>query len=160
MPSFDIVSKVAVHEVTNAIDQANREVKARFDFKDSNANFAYQEDKITLTAPSKFQLQQMITILDGKLTKRNINLSCLDRGNISETLNEAKQIITIKQGINHELGKKISKAIKDSKLKVQATNMENQIRVTGKKRDDLQDVIALLRKTEFELPLQFENFRD
>ena len=105
MPSFDIVSKVIVHELVNAIDQANREVKTRFDFKDSNANFAYSEDKITLIALNKFQLQQMAQILDTKLTKRGIDITCLERAEATESLHEARQVITIRQGIDHETGK-------------------------------------------------------
>lgn len=160
MPSFDIVSKVALHEITNAIDQANREVSTRFDFKDTNARFELSENKITLIAPAKFQLQQMIPILENKLTKRGIDLICLSHEEPQESLHEAKQVINIKQGIDHEVGKKITKVIKDSKIKVQASIMGEQIRVTSKKRDDLQEVIAMLRKEQLGLPLQFENFRD
>lgn len=160
MPSFDIVSKVSLHEITNAIDQANREVSTRFDFKDTNAHFEYAENKITLVAPTKFQLQQMIPILETKLTKRGIDLICLTRDEVQESLHEAKQIITIRSGIDHEFGKKITKTIKDSKIKVQTALMGEQIRVTGKKRDDLQQIIGLLRDQQFGIPLQFENFRD
>lgn len=160
MPSFDIVSKVDMHEATNAIDQANREIKTRFDFKDSNANFELAENKINLTAANKFQLQQMLPILQAKLSKRNIDISCLEYGDPQESLHEAKQAITIKQGINQELAKKITKLIKDTKLKVQSTIQGEQLRVTGKSRDDLQTIISLLRKEKLELPLQFENFRD
>lgn len=162
MPSFDIVSKVAVNEINNAIDQANREVKTRFDFKDSNAHFEHSENKITLIAQNKFQLQQMTQILDAKLVKRGVDINCLERADATESLHEARQIITVKQGIDHDIGKKINKLIKDSALKVQTAIMGEQIRVTGKKRDDLQDVIALLRKEQEKIgvPLQFENFRD
>ena len=162
MPSFDIVSKVAVHELANAIDQANREVKTRFDFKDSNACFEYSENKITLIAMNKFQLQQMALIMDAKLAKRGIDISCLDRADATESLHEAKQIVTVKQGIDHETGKKINKIVKDAALKVQTAIMGEQIRVTGKKKDDLQAVIALLRSAQERvgIPLQFENFRD
>ena len=162
MPSFDVVSKVAVNEITNAIDQANREVKTRFDFKDSNARFEYSEDKITLIALNKFQLQQMVQILDAKLVKRGIDIVCLDRAEATESLHEARQVITVKQGLDHDTGKKINKIVKEAALKVQTAIMGEQIRVTGKKRDDLQDVIALLRKEQDKVgvPLQFENFRD
>lgn len=160
MPSFDIVSKVAIHEITNAIDQANREVKTRFDFKDTNACFELKDDKITLIAPNKFQLQQMSPILESKLIKRGIDLVCLDRAEPTESLHEAKQVITIRQGIDHETGKKINKLIKDGNFKVQSSIMGEHIRVTGKKKDDLQTVIAMLRKAELEIPLQFENFRE
>lgn len=160
MPSFDIVSKIAIHELNNALDQANREVQNRFDFKDTNAHFEFKENKVTIVAPNKFQLEQMAQILDGKLVKRNIDLTCLDRATPTESLHEAKQVITIKQGIDHEIGKKINKAIKDSGLKVQSSIMGEQIRVTGKKKDDLQAVITFLRKSQFGVPLQFENFRE
>jgi cyclic-di-GMP-binding protein len=160
MPSFDIVSKVPTHEIANAIDLANREVKTRFDFKDTNAHFDYKEDKITLVAQSKFQLQQMTQILDSKLVKRNIDISCLKRDEPTESLHEAKQVVTIRQGIDHDMGKKINKIIKDANLKVQSSIMGEQIRVTGKKRDDLQTAIAALRKEELGIPVQFENFRD
>ena len=160
MPSFDIVSKVSLHEITNAIDQANREVQNRFDFKGTNAHFEFAEDKITLVAPAKFQLEQMQPILETKLTKRGIDLKCLEYADATENLSEAKRVITVRQGIEHEIAKKINKHIKDSNLKVQSSIMGEQIRVTGKKRDDLQEVIANLRKGDFGVPLQFENFRD
>lgn len=160
MPSFDIVSKVDEHEMTNAIDQANREVQNRFDFKDTNAHFKYEANTITLIAPSKFQLEQMTSILQTKLTKRGIDMNSLSYEQIQESLHEAKQTITIRQGIDQETAKKISKLIKDSKLKVQSSNMGDQIRVTGNKRDDLQAAIAILRKESLGLPIQFENFRN
>lgn len=160
MPSFDIVSKINMHEMTNALDQANREITNRFDFKGSNAKFELGDDKITLSAQSIFQLQQMVMILELKLAKRQVDTKCLKFNDPQETLNQAKQIIEIQQGIKQDLAKKIMKFIKDAKLKVQATIQEDQVRVTGKKRDDLQEVIALLRGQKFELPLQYENFRD
>lgn len=162
MPSFDIVSKINMHELTNALDQANREIINRFDFKGSNAKFELSDNdtKITLSAQSTFQLQQMVMILELKLAKRQIDTKCLKFNDPQETLNQAKQIIDIQQGINQEQAKKIIKLIKDSKLKVQATIQEDQVRVTGKKRDDLQDVISLLRGQKLDLPLQYENFRD
>lgn len=160
MPSFDVVSKVPLHELTNAVDQANREVATRFDFRNTNARFELADNKITLIAPNKFQLQQMMIILDSKVAKRNIDLACLDRADPEENLREARQIVTIRQGIDHELGKKITKLIKDSKIKVQSSVMEDHLRITGKKRDDLQEVIAMLRQAKLDLPLQFENFRD
>jgi uncharacterized protein YajQ (UPF0234 family) len=160
MPSFDIVSKVDLHELTNAIDQANREVQTRFDFKDSNASFKYVDDKITLIAQSKFQIDQMTTVLHAKLAKRGISIAFLTSGEIQESLHEARQEITIKQGIDHENGKKINKLIKDTKMKVQSSIMGDHLRITGKKRDDLQEAIAMLRKASIGIPLQFENFRD
>lgn len=160
MPSFDVVSKIDIHEVTNAIDQANREIKTRFDFKDTNARFEHTEDIVTLVSPNKFQLQQMQQILESKLVKRGIELSCLELDDIHESLHEATQKITIKHGIDHDLGKKINKLIKESDLKIQSNIMGDHVRITGKKRDDLQDAMALLRKEQLGIPLQFENFRD
>ena len=160
MPSFDIVSKIDMHEVTNAVDQANREVNTRFDFKNTNAKFELAEDKIILSAQNTFQLQQMLTILENKLAKRQIDIRCLKKNDPQEILHEAKQLINIRQGIDQELAKKSTKLIKNSKLKVQAAIQGEQIRVTGKKRDDLQEVIAMLREQKLEVPLQYENFRD
>jgi len=160
MPSFDITSKVDMHEITNAIDQANREIENRFDFKDSHATFELKKDEIILFAQNTFQLQQMIPILELKMTKRKLDIRSLKINKPEENLSQAKQTMTIKQGIDHDLGKKITKLIKDSKIKVQASMQGEQIRITGKKRDDLQEIIALLNQQNFELPLQFENFRD
>ncbi len=160
MPSFDIVSKIDHHEATNAVDQANREVKTRFDFKDTNAHFELAENIITLFAPNKFQLQQMQQILEPKLAKRGIDLACLERGEIQESLHEARQKVTIKYGIDHEAGKKINKLIKESPVKVQSSIMGDHVRVTSKKKDDLQAIMALMRKSDLGVPIQFENFRD
>lgn len=160
MPSFDIVSKVALNEVTNAVDQATREVTTRFDFKDSGARFEHAKDNVTLIAQNKFQLEQMVTILNTKLTKRGVDVGSIKFDKPQESLHEARQVATIQQGIEQEIAKKIVKMIKDSKLKVQSAIMGDHIRVTGKKRDDLQNAIALLRDGEFDIPLQFENFRD
>ena len=160
MPSFDVVSKIDKHETINAVDQANREVKNRFDFKDTDSRFELADNIITLIAPSKFQLQQMQQILEPKLVKRGIDINCLIRDEIQESLHEAKQKITIKHGIDHDIGKKINKLIKGMDIKVQSSVMGDHVRVTGKKRDDLQGVMDLLRKEELGIPLQFENFRD
>lgn len=160
MPSFDIVSKIDQHEAINAIDQSNREVKNRFDFKNTNAHFELKENVITLIAPNNFQLQQMQQILEPKLVKRGIDLNCLTYGDVSESLHEAKQEITIKHGIDHDIGKKINKLIKDLQLKVQSSTLNDRVRVTAKKRDDLQAVMASLRQEELGIPLQFDNFRD
>ena len=160
MPSFDIVSKIDKHEASNAVDQANREVKNRFDFKDTNSHFELVEDVITLVAPNKFQLQQMQQILEPKLVKRGIDINCLVHDEIHESLHEATQKVTIKHGIDHEFGKKINKLIKESQIKVQTSIMGDHVRIVGKKRDDLQEVIALLRKEQLGIPLQFENMRD
>jgi len=160
MPSFDIVSEIDSHEITNAIDQANKEVSTRFDFKGSNASFEHQDDNIVMKAESTFQLQQMLPILFAKMGKRGIDISSLESGKIQDTGKTAQQSITLKQGIGADLAKKIVKLIKDKKMKVQAAINGDKVRVTGKKRDDLQEVIQMLRTEELEQPLQFNNFRE
>jgi hypothetical protein len=160
MPSFDIVSKVDLHELDNAVDQTNREVTNRFDFKGTNARAELAENIITLIAPAEFQIKQVYDILRTRLSKRGIDVLCLETSRITESVNEARQIITVKQGIDQELAKKITRIIKDAKLKVQSTIQGEQVRVTGKKRDDLQEAISLLRNSKMELPLQYVNFRD
>ncbi len=160
MPSFDIVSELDPHEVTNAVDQASREVSTRFDFKGTGAKFELAELVITLSAPADFQLKQMMDILKLKLTKRGIDIVCMKVDEPVVTGQTTKQVATLRQGVDTELGKKIQRLIKDSKLKVQAAIQDKQVRVTGKSRDDLQAVIALVRGGKLELPLQFTNFRD
>ncbi len=160
MPSFDIVSKIDSHELSNAIDQANREVDNRFDFKGTNAKFELNEGKITLIATSEFQLKQMDDILRNKMVKRDVDTLSLHYNEPQTNLSEARQIVDVKEGIDQASAKKIVKLIKDQKLKVQASIQGDQVRVTGKKRDDLQEVIALLKEQKLELALQYENFRD
>ena len=160
MPSFDIVSELNPHEVANAIDQANREVSTRFDFKGTNAKFELKEFVVTLSAPADFQLKQMMDILKLKLTKRGIDIVCMKVDEPIVTGQTAKQVATLRQGIDTELGKKIQRMVKDSKLKVQAAIQDKQVRVTGKSKDDLQSAIALVRGGKLDLPLQFTNFRD
>jgi hypothetical protein len=160
MPSFDIVSEVDLHEVANAVDQANREVGQRFDFKGTNAKFELKESVVTLSAPADFQLKQMLDILRLKLAKRGVDVECLKVDEPVVTGQTARQTVTLRQGIDTELGKKIQRLIKDAKLKVQAQIQDKQVRVSGKSRDDLQSVIALVRKGGFDLPLQYTNFRD
>ncbi len=160
MPSFDIVSEFNLHEVTNALDQASREVDQRFDFKGTDAKFEQKETVITLSAPADFQLKQMIEILKLKLAKRGIDVACLKIDEPVMTGQTARQVVTLRQGVDTELGKKIQRLIKDSKLKVQAAIQDKQVRVTGKSRDDLQSAMAMVKKGGFELPLQFTNFRD
>ncbi len=161
MPSFDIVSEFDTHEVHNAVDQANKEVSTRFDFKGSNAQFELQEGSILMKAESTFQLKQMLPILFAKMTKRGVDIACMESGNIQDTGKTAQQPITLNQGIETPIAKKIVTLIKDKKLKVQTAIQGEKLRVTGKKRDDLQQVIAMLRADDsIELPLQFENFRD
>ena len=160
MPSFDIVSEVDTHELTNAVDQANRELATRFDFKGVDAKFVRDDDNIAMSAPSEFQLQQMTDILRARLTARKIDARCLEFGDIETNLAGARQKIAVKQGIERELAKKIQAAIKDAKLKVDTQINGDKLRVSGKKRDDLQAAMAVLRAAEFERPLQFDNFRD
>jgi len=160
MPSFDVVSEIDKHELTNAIDQANRELTNRFDFRGTNARFELDDLVVSMSAPSEFQLQQMMDILRQRLTARAIDVRCLDLGSVESNLAGARQKVTVKQGIEQALGKKIVARLKDAKLKVEAQINGDKLRVNGKKRDDLQAAIAELRKAEFEFPLQFNNFRD
>lgn len=160
MPSFDIVSEVDQHEVNNAVDQANREIGARFDFKGSDASIEYADNALKLEAQNEFQVDQMRDILEKKLAKRGIDLGALKPDKVEESGTRARQKIEVRQGIDQDTGRKIVKLVKESKLKVQASIQGDQLRVTGKKRDDLQDAIALLRKSDVGLPLQYQNFRD
>ena len=160
MPSFDIVSEVDTHELTNAVDQASRELTTRFDFKGVDAKFELDDQVISQSAPSDFQLQQMTDILRGRLVARGIDARCLEFGDIETNLGGARQKITVKQGIERELAKKIQSTLKEAKLKVDSQINGEKLRVNGKKRDDLQAAIALLKGAEFEQPLQFDNFRD
>jgi uncharacterized protein YajQ (UPF0234 family) len=160
MPSFDIVSELDLHELANAVDQANREVTTRFDFKGANAKYVLSDLIVTLEATSDFQLKQMVDILIQKLTKRGIDVSALDASPPELALNSAKQKVTMRNGIDTDSARKIVKIIKNSKIKVQAAIQGEQVRVTGKKRDDLQEVIAMLKGEKLELPLQYTNFRD
>ncbi len=161
MPSFDIVSEIDNHELQNAADQANKEVTTRFDFKGTNSSFELSGEEIKMQTESEFQLDQMYDMLTGKMTKRGIDIRCLERGDMDLQLKTAKQSITVKQGLESADAKKIVKLIKDEKLKVQASIQGDSVRVTGKKRDDLQTAMALLKeKDPVGLPLQFNNFRD
>lgn len=160
MPSFDIVSKTDSHELTNAIDQTTRELSTRFDFRGTDARCELEKNTITLIAPSDFQLKQIDEILRNKLAKRNVDVRALDYKDPEVKLNEARQKVEVKQGIDTETAKKIVKLIKETNLKVQAAIQGEQVRVTGKKRDDLQAVMAMLREAKLNLPLQFDNFRD
>lgn len=160
MPSFDIVSQVDAHETSNAVDQANREVTTRFDFKGSGANYTLEERVVTMEAQSEFQLQQMLDILQTKLTRRGVDISCLEIAEPETVGKQARQRITLREGLDAPLARRVVKIIKDSKLKVQAAVQGDQVRVTGKKRDDLQQVMSLLREANIDLPLQFINFRD
>ena len=160
MPSFDVVSEINAHEVANAVDQSNREIQQRFDFKDTGAVFELSELTVTMRAEVEFQLKQMLEILKVRLAKRGIDVMCVDPQDPTSNLASATQEVLLKHGIDQETGKKVQKLIKESKLKVQAALQGDKVRVTGKARDDLQEAIALLRKAKLEVPLQFNNFRD
>jgi len=160
MPSFDVVSEVDFHEVTNAVDQANRELTTRFDFRGVEATFERSDDTITMTADADIQLQQMLDILQNKLHRRGIDIACLDIADATKLGKQVKQKVGIKQGLDKDTSRKIVKLIKEKKLKVQAAVQGEKVRVTGKKRDDLQQTIAVLKAAELELPLQYDNFRD
>jgi cyclic-di-GMP-binding protein len=162
MPSFDAVSELDSHELTNAVDQANRELAQRFDFKDTGASFELKEKELTvsLKAPAEFQLKQMLDILTQRLSKRGIDVRCMEKQDAVTNLAEARQDVILRHGIDQETGKKLQKILKESKLKVQAQIQGEQLRVTGKQRDDLQSAMALMKKTELDRPLQFKNFRD
>jgi cyclic-di-GMP-binding protein len=160
MPSFDVVSEVEMHELSNAVDQANREVGTRFDFRGADAKFEQKGNELTLIADGPFQLKQMMDILRNKMVKRGIDTGCLDIGDPETTNMKSKQTVTVKEGLDKEIAKKVVKLIKEAKLKVQAAIQGEQVRVTGKKRDDLQAVMAMLKEQSLDLPLQYTNFRD
>ncbi|HTH66705.1 MAG TPA: YajQ family cyclic di-GMP-binding protein [Rhodanobacter sp.] len=160
MPSFDVISEVDKHELTNAVDQANRELTTRFDFKGVDAKYVMDDFVITQTAPSEFQLQQMLDILRARLVARKIDIRALDVADPETNLGGSRQKVTVKQGIEQPVAKKLVAELKAAKLKVEAQINGDKLRVTGKKRDDLQAAMAVLRKSDVELPLQFDNFRD
>lgn len=160
MPSFDTVSEVDLPEVHNAVDQANREVGNRYDFKGSCARVEQSEQLLTIYADNKFQLDQVKDVLHKKLAKRGVDLGSLSAGKLETTLKEARQVLTVEQGISKEVAREIVKLIKSSKLKVQASIHEDKVRINGKKRDDLQSAIAFLKEAPVDLPLQYINFRD
>ncbi|MEO6170677.1 MAG: YajQ family cyclic di-GMP-binding protein [Lysobacter sp.] len=160
MPSFDVISEVDNHELTNAVDQASRELTTRFDFKGVDASFTLDDEAIAMTAPSEFQLQQMTDILRGRLIARSIDARCLEFEDIETNLAGARQKVSVKQGIERELAKKIQGMLKESKIKVDSQINGDKLRINGKKRDDLQAAMALLKGGDFERPLQFDNFRD
>jgi hypothetical protein len=160
MPSFDTVSELDHHELTNAVDQANREIGTRYDFKGANAHIDLADKELVMHAESKFQVQQMFPVLLSKMTRRGLDVECLKTGDIVEQAKTARQSVSIQEGIDKETAKKIVKLLKDSKLKVQASIQGEQVRVSGKKRDDLQQAIQVLKAAELGIPLQFNNFRD
>jgi cyclic-di-GMP-binding protein len=160
MPSFDVVSEVDLHEVANAVDQTNREIKTRYDFKGTNAKVEREEITVILHAQAAFQIKQMMDILAQKLAKRGVDLGCLEEGKVEESSSRAHQRVNIRRGIDAETARKLVKLVKDAKLKTQATVQGEKVRVTGKSRDDLQRIISMLRGAKVDRPLQFENFRD
>lgn len=160
MPSFDIVSEVDNHELTNAIDQTRRELGNRFDFKGVDFSIEQDQFQLKLTAEAEFQVNQIVDVLQNKMIKRSIDITCLEKGDMTPSGKQTYQNITVKQGIDQETAKKIVKLIKSKKMKVQAAIQGEKVRVTGKKRDDLQAVIVLLKEEKVGVPLQFNNFRD
>ena len=160
MPSFDTVSKIDLHELTNAVDQARRELDKRYDLRGTNARFELEELTLTQYAQSEYQLNQTLEILRLRLAARGIDPRCLDLGDVETNLAEARRKITCKQGIDQPTAKKLVAALKNAKLKVDAQISGDKLRVSGKKRDDLQAAITALRQCELDVPLQFENFRD
>jgi len=160
MPSFDAVSELNAHEIANAVDQANRELAQRFDFKDTGARYELAEFLVTLHAQVDFQLKQMLDILKLRLSKRGVDVACLEVKEPQTSLSAAQQEVILRHGIDQETGKKIARLVKESKLKVQASLQGDKVRVSGKQRDDLQAAMQLLKKAGLEVPLQFNNFRD
>ncbi len=160
MPSFDVVSEVDLHEVTNAVDQTNREVGNRFDFKGTDARVEQNEAILTLHGEAEFQVRQILDILHKKIAKRSIDIAALSEGEIESSGKKASLVITIRQGIDQDTARKLVKQIKGLKLKVQSSIQGDKVRVTGKKRDDLQGVIEHLKSSNADLPLQYVNFRD
>jgi uncharacterized protein YajQ (UPF0234 family) len=160
MPSFDIVSEVDMHEVNNAVDQANREVGNRFDFKGTDSRVERSEAVLTVHSTTEFQVRQVLDILHQRLARRGVDIAALDEGEIDSRGNKASLAITIRQGVDQDTARKLIKLIKESKLRVQGSIQGDKVRVTGKNRDDLQTAISSLRKAGLDLPLQFINFRD
>ncbi len=160
MPSFDVVSEVDLHQFTNAVDQASRVIETRFDFKGIDARFERDKLNVTVFADADIQVDQMVDMLRGSLIKCKIDPLAMEVGDLQPTGKQVKKLITLKNGLETDLAKKIVKMIKDKKLKVTTAIQDQQVRVTGKKRDDLQEVIAMLREAKLEQPLQFTNFRD
>ncbi|MEX3605725.1 MAG: YajQ family cyclic di-GMP-binding protein [Burkholderia sp.] len=161
MPSFDVISKANMIEVKNAVEQSNKEISTRFDFKDSDARIEHKEQELTLFADDDFKLGQVKDVLIGKMAKRNVDVRFLDYSKAEKIGGDKlKQVVTIKKGVTGDLAKRVVRTVKDSKIKVQASIQGDAVRVSGAKRDDLQNVIALLRKKVADTPLDFNNFRD
>ena len=160
MPSFDIVSEVDLQEVRNAVDQAMRELKTRFDFRGVDAGFSLEGEVVTVWAHEEFQVEQLVDILKDKMTRRSVDVRALDPRPIEASGKQKRQPFDLKQGIDRDASRRIVKTVKDLRLKLQSQIQGDKVRVTGKKRDDLQAVIAKLKDGDFEQPLQFNNFRD
>jgi len=160
MPSFDVVSEVDLHELTNAVDQTNREVANRFDLKGTNAKVEQNERELTVVAEADFHIGQVLDILQGKITKRGIDIDCLDIGEIETSINASRQKVIARHGIDKDNARKIVKLVKESKRKLQAQIQQDQVRVTGKKRDDLQAAMSDIKGAKLGLPFQYTNFRD
>ena len=160
MPSFDIKSEIDKHELTNVVDQANRVLKNRFDFKDADAEFKLNDNAILLTAKEDFHIKQMSSVLQEAITKRKMDIRILKPGKVEVANNTARQIINLQEGIDRELAKNITTFIKQSKIKVQASIQGDSVRITGKKRDELQQTIQMIKEKKYDIPLQFDNFRD
>ena len=160
MPSFDIKSELDHHEVTNAVDQANRVLQNRFDFKGTGAEFTISDKEINLSAKEEFQIHQMLPVLNESLAKRGVDLKSLKPGDVEVSGSSSQQVITLQEGIDKELAKKITSMIKQSKSKVQASIQGDSVRINGKKRDELQEIIQVIKDQNYDIPLQFVNFRD
>ena len=160
MPSFDIKSELDHHEVTNAVDQANRVLQNRFDFKGTGAEFTISDKEINLSAKEEFQIHQMLPVLNESLAKRGVDLKSLKPGDVEVSGSSSQQVITLQEGIDKELAKKITTMIKQSKSKVQASIQGDSVRINGKKRDELQEIIQVIKDQNYDIPLQFVNFID
>ena len=160
MPSFDVVSQVDLNEVSNAVNQATRELDNRFDFKGTNAKFELDDSAVTVRAPNEFQVNQMYDILTARLASRKINVGCLEREATQQNVSDAWQIVRVRQGIDTDLARQLVKLVKQAKMKVQVAMQGDQLRVSGNKKDALQKVIELIKEQDVSLPLQFVNFRD
>lgn len=160
MPSFDVVSEINSHELDNAINQTNQEISRRFDLKDSGSKVELENKQIKITATDKFHVDQVNKVLQSRLIARKIELGSLKEDKIESSLSEARQYFTLQEGIDTPNGKKINQLIKNSKIKAQSSIMDNKVRVTAKKRDDLQNIMQMLKEENFDMPLQFNNFRD
>ena len=160
MPSFDVVSQVDLNEVSNAVNQATRELDNRFDFKGTNAKFELDDSAVTVRAPNEFQVNQMYDILTARLASRKINVGCLEREATQQNVSDAWQIVRVRQGIDTDLARQLVKLVKQAKMKVQVAIQGDQLRVSGNKKDALQKVIELIKEQDASLPLQFVNFRD